>query len=76
MINIDLSMLLFLYLFFSTILLLVAWSFLDFGVGMKTFTPDEKFIWHCNICDHNYIDSLSEDISKCPRCGSYNEKQK
>lgn len=75
MINLDLSMLLFLYLFFSTLLLLIAWSFLDFGTKMKTFTQDEKFLWHCDICDYNYIDSMSEHISKCPRCGSYTEKQ-
>ena len=74
MINIDLPMFLFIYLFFSTVLLLIAWSFLDFGTRLKNFTPDEKFIWHCNICDYHYIDSLSEDISRCPRCGSYNEK--
>ena len=76
MITLNLSMLLFLYLFFSTVMLLVAWFFLDFGTRLKTFSPDEKFIWHCNICDHNFIDSLSIDISKCPRCGSYTEKEK
>ncbi len=76
MIKLDLSTFLFLYLLLSAVLLLIAWASLDLGTKMKTFSPDEKFIWHCNICDHNYIDSINDEISKCPRCGSYTEKVK
>ncbi len=75
MIKLDISMALFLYLLFSTVLLLVIWSFFDFGTKLRKFTSDERSIWHCNICDYNYIDSISEELSRCPRCGSYNEKK-
>ncbi len=74
MINLDISTALFLYLFFSVIMLLAAWFFLDFGIKLKMFVSDEKYIWHCPICSNNYIDSLSEELSECPRCGSYNQR--
>ena len=74
MIKVDISMALFLYLFFSTIIILVLWSFFNFGTGLKTFSSEEKYIWHCNICANTYIDSRHEEISKCPVCGSFNER--
>ena len=74
MIKVDISMALFLYLFFSTIVILILWSFFNFGTRLKTFSSEEKYIWHCSICANTYIDSRHEDISKCPVCGSFNEK--
>ena len=70
MIKLDLSTVLFIYLFFSVILLLVAWFFFNFGTQMKIFVSDEKYIWHCQICSNNYIDSSGNEFSECPRCGS------
>lgn len=74
MIKLDISVALFLYLFFSAIFILILWSFVDFGTKLKTYSSDEKYIWHCSICSYNYIDSRHDDISTCPRCGSYNER--
>ena len=74
MIKVDISTALFLYLFFTAVLLLILWSFFNFGTKMKTFGSEEKYIWHCSICTLTYVDSRHENISKCPRCGSYNEK--
>jgi hypothetical protein len=76
MIKVDISMALILYLFFSTVVILILWSFFNFGTRLKTFSSEEKHIWHCNICANTYIDSKHEDISKCPICGSFNEKIK
>jgi len=74
MIKVDISMALFLYLFFSVFIVLLAWIFISFGTKLKTFSSEEKYIWHCSICGHTYIDSRHDEISKCPRCGSYIEK--
>ena len=74
MIKLDISVALFLYLSFSAILILILWSFVDFGTKLKTYSSDEKYIWHCSICSYNYIDSRHDDMSTCPRCGSYNER--
>ena len=74
MIKLDMSTALFLYLFFSVFLVLLAWMFLNFGTKQKTFSSEEKHIWHCSICGHTYIDSRHDEISKCSKCGSYIEK--
>ena len=74
MIKVDISMALFLYLLCSAVFMLIAWSFFDFGTKLKTFSSDEKFIWHCSICSFTYIDSRHEELSRCPRCGSYNQR--
>ncbi|MDD4957185.1 MAG: hypothetical protein PHH49_03140 [Candidatus Omnitrophica bacterium] len=74
MIKLDITTALVIYLFISTVLVLIIWSFYDFGVKLKTFSSDEKHLWHCSICALAYIDSLNEEISKCPRCGSFNQK--
>lgn len=71
MIKVDISTALFIYLLFTTVVILLAWSFFDFGTKMKTFSSDEKYIWHCTICAFTYIDSKHDEISKCPRCDSY-----
>lgn len=71
MIKVDISTALFLYLFLSVIVVLLAWVFFSFGTKLKTFSSEEKYIWHCSICTHTYIDSKHSEISRCPRCGSY-----
>ena len=75
MIKADISTVVFLYILLSVVVVLIAWLFLDFGTKLKTYSSDEKYIWHCNICVNTYIDSKSGEISKCPRCGSYIEKK-
>ena len=74
MIKLDMSTALFLYLFFSVFLVLLAWMFLNFGTKQKTFSSEEKHIWHCSICALTYVDSKREVVSKCPRCDSYNQR--
>ncbi|MFQ5952431.1 MAG: hypothetical protein ACE5JK_03395 [Candidatus Omnitrophota bacterium] len=74
MIKVDISTALFLYLLFTAILILVVWSFFSFGTKLKTFSSDEKYVWHCSICVYTYIDSKNENISRCPRCKSYNQR--
>lgn len=74
MIKMDISTAIFLYLSISVIGILIVWSFFDFGTKLKTYSSDEKHIWHCSICSITYIDSMHDDISECPRCGSYNQR--
>ncbi|MDP8258985.1 MAG: hypothetical protein P9L90_06160 [Candidatus Aadella gelida] len=75
MIKVDISMALFLYLLATAVFMLVIWSFFDFGTKLKTFSSEEAHIWHCTICSYTYIDSKNEEISTCPRCGSYNQRK-
>ncbi|MBU1083482.1 MAG: hypothetical protein KKG84_00175 [Candidatus Omnitrophica bacterium] len=75
MIKVDIATALFLYLFSTAVLVLILWSFFDFGTRLKTFSSDERNIWHCTICAYTYIDSKSEEMSICPRCGSYDQRR-
>ncbi|PIU41315.1 MAG: hypothetical protein COS99_05995 [Candidatus Omnitrophica bacterium CG07_land_8_20_14_0_80_42_15] len=75
MIKLDILTAVSLYIFFSVIAILVIWVF--FGPKQRKNIKDiseKKHIWHCSICDHTYVDSRHEDISQCPRCNSYIEK--
>lgn len=76
MIKVDISTGLFIYLLATAVFILVIWSFFDFGTKLKTFSSEEEHIWHCTICSYTYIDSKNEEISTCPRCGSYNQRRK
>jgi len=70
MIRLDFTFAIALYVGFFAVGLLFIWVFLDRGKFRK-YSSDNKFVWHCNICTHVYIDSTHEYISTCPRCGSY-----
>lgn len=74
MIEMDIATALFFYLLFTAGLTLVVWSFFEKGTTLKSFNPEERYIWHCSICSNNYIDSRHDEISKCPRCGSFNQR--
>jgi uncharacterized paraquat-inducible protein A len=71
MIKVDMSTAITLFVFLSVVGVLVLWIFLDLGTRLRNFSSEEKYIWHCGICDYTYIDSRHEDISRCPRCKSY-----
>lgn len=74
MLKMEISTAVFFYMLFTAVLMLVMWSFFSFGTRLRTFASDEKYIWHCHICAHTYVDSRNEEISVCPRCASYNER--
>ncbi len=74
MIRLDISVALFIYLLLTVGVVLLIWLFFNFGTKLKTYASDEKYIWHCSICTNTYVDSRHDEISKCPKCGSYIEK--
>jgi len=75
MIKIDVSTAVSLYLVFSVIAVLVIWVTYEYGWKIKKYASDKRFIWQCSVCLYTYIDSKHENYSKCPQCGSYNEKR-
>ncbi|MDD5449201.1 MAG: hypothetical protein PHO42_01195 [Candidatus Omnitrophica bacterium] len=74
MIKIEISLAVCLYLVFSVIGFLIIWLLIDSKKGVKKIHPEEKFVWQCSICTFFYIDSQNDELSICPRCGSYNRK--
>ena len=75
MIKLDISQAVFLYLLFSVIGVLTLWIFFAERIKMPSFGEDKVCVWQCSICTHTYIDSMNRDFSKCPLCGSLNERK-
>jgi uncharacterized paraquat-inducible protein A len=40
----------------------------------KESSLDPKHIRYCAICTYSYVNTHGEDITTCPRCGSYNKR--
>ena len=76
MIRIDITTLVFFYILFSVVAILVIWAILGYKRKGSVSVPvdNAEVVWKCSICFHDYIDSLHDDISVCPLCGSYNKR--
>lgn len=75
MIKMDLSTFVSLHIFISVIVVLICWIFFEIRARIDGVKSEEKHIWRCNICANVYIDSLSDELSKCPNCGSFIKRQ-
>ena len=77
MIRIDITTLVFFYILFSVVAILVIWAILGYRRMRSVFgsASNAEFVWKCSICFHDYRDSLHDDISVCPLCGSYNKRE-
>ena len=75
MLKLDISQAVFLYLLFSVIGVLILWIFFEEKLKFIYFSEEDTYIWQCDICTYTYVDSVNRDISKCPRCGSFNMRK-
>lgn len=75
MISIDFSTAVSLYLFILISAVLLVWLLAKIQKD-RNLSLDPKFIWFCSICTYTYINTKEEAISTCPRCGSYNKKER
>ncbi|MCG8431661.1 MAG: hypothetical protein MJA29_10865 [Candidatus Omnitrophica bacterium] len=73
MITVDFSLAVGLYIMLLCGGLLVFWL-LTRRNRDRELTLDPRYIWHCSICTHTYVNTKEDNISSCPRCGSYNKK--
>ena len=42
----------------------------------KKLSLDPRFIWFCSVCTYTYVNTREDVLSVCPRCGSYNRKER
>lgn len=75
MIRIEFSAAAALYLSIVTGILFFCWVFFGRSWAFGGGPADDKYVWQCSICTYCYIDSRHSEISLCPRCGSYNNKE-
>lgn len=74
MIQLELSEAIFFYLLFSVVGIFLLWFLQERRSRIASMPKfEDKVIWVCSICTYHYIDSVHENISACPRCGSFNE---
>ena len=76
MIRIDIATLVFFYILGSVVSIFIVWAVLGYRKmrSVSGSAGSADLIWKCSICFHDYIDSLHDDISVCPLCGSYNKR--
>ncbi|MBN1872398.1 MAG: hypothetical protein JW800_07475 [Candidatus Omnitrophica bacterium] len=74
MIRLDISQAVFLYLLVSVIGIFILWIFFEERLKFLHFREEDVYVWQCAICAYTYVDSRSADISRCPRCSSYNTR--
>lgn len=74
MIRLTFSAAISLYVFLSVLGLLLIWIAFERSRPLKRFSFTERHLWHCAVCVTPYIDSLSDQISRCPHCGSLNQR--
>jgi hypothetical protein len=63
------------FIFLTFNLLIFAWVFLR-KEKVKELSLDPKFTWFCDVCTYTYINTRQDVISNCPRCGSFNKKNR
>ena len=75
MIQVDFSTAVAVYIIFWMAGLLILWAILERRPTLKNYSDPRRNLWQCAICASTYIDSQNEAISKCPVCGSFNERK-
>ena len=74
MIPIDLSLALGLYLLIGVGIISLLWVVSESRRRAADLSPKETREWACGLCLYQYIDSIAELFSRCPRCGNLNKK--
>lgn len=72
MIDIELTPALALYSIFLGILAGCVWLYTEVSVRRRQRFLGKQFLWRCVYCRYTYLDESAEQISRCPRCDSYN----
>ena len=75
MIRVDFAAAIALYITVFTFIVLVLWVYFDRN-RFKRYTSDQVYMWQCSVCMYPYVDSMHKEISVCPMCGSYNERER
>lgn len=60
------------YLGLALAAILSIWIFNHYSARKKVFLPEEKKLHVCEFCHFAYLDVTEKEITKCPRCTSFN----
>lgn len=72
MILIDVTTAVGLYSAVLVLIIGVIWVYTEVTVRRTHRVLAKQFLWRCVFCGYSYLDENAEDISRCPRCESFN----
>ncbi len=50
----------------------VIWLYTELSIRRPQRLLGEQFLWRCSFCGCTYLDEGAQQVSKCPRCESFN----
>jgi DNA-directed RNA polymerase subunit RPC12/RpoP len=72
MIEISLTTAILLYLAALAVLAAAIYVYTLLSAGRVYRSLENQYVWKCYYCAYTYLDAHAEQLSQCPRCGSYN----
>ncbi|GMV95372.1 MAG: hypothetical protein AMXMBFR82_51500 [Candidatus Hydrogenedentota bacterium] len=51
---------------------LFIWLYTEITVRRPHRYLGKQYLWRCAFCGYNYLDESDDELSKCPRCESFN----
>ena len=76
MIRIAFSTAVGLYAGMSLLGIFMIWIFFEGLHPFRNFSFTQRYFWRCAICITPYVDSLSDEFSRCPHCHNLNQREK
>lgn len=72
MIELQLTQALAVYSVILAVLVGAVWLYTELSVKRPQRHLGRQFLWRCSFCGCTYLDERAEQLSRCPRCASYN----
>lgn len=74
MIPVDISTAVLIYLSVTLIVVMCVWVRFERSEAFKKYQTHPKEVWSCTVCTYTYVDSLHQQLSRCPQCKSWNRR--
>lgn len=74
MIKLSLTTAILIYIFVFVVAFLIWWAYVELKKSYNLRLVNRDRLWQCSICTYIYSSNSSDEMTVCPRCGSYNEK--
>lgn len=72
MIEITLPQALAIYSIVLGLMVVAIWLYTELSVRRPQRNLGRQYLWRCSFCGCSYLDEEAQQISKCPRCESFN----
>ncbi|MCK5706163.1 MAG: hypothetical protein KAI43_00825 [Candidatus Aureabacteria bacterium] len=73
MISVGVTTFFFIIVALPVIVIFFSWLYVEYTHKTKQTKPESQIITRCEICQFPFLHDKDDEISKCPRCGSYLE---